>query len=80
MAISHEDTLFGTDSGKVQRTLAQKYGYKVVADFAYRANATSLTAEVQKLKAAARRVASDLLPSDAILFSRTRRSWTGTRG
>ncbi len=37
LAITHEDTLFGTDSGRVQRTLAQKYGYRIVADFPYRA-------------------------------------------
>jgi branched-chain amino acid transport system substrate-binding protein len=72
VAISNEDTLFGTDSAKVQRALAQKGGYKLVADFAYRANSTSLTAEVQKLKAANPDV---WLPtsyqSDAILFTRT---------
>lgn len=72
VAISHEDTLFGTDSGKVQRALAQKYGYKIVADFPYRANSTTLTAEVQKLKAANPDV---WLPtsyqSDAVLFVRT---------
>jgi branched-chain amino acid transport system substrate-binding protein len=72
VAISNEDTLFGTDSAKVQRVLAQKYGYKLVADFPYRANSTSLTAEVQKLKAAAPDV---WLPtsyqSDAVLFVRT---------
>jgi branched-chain amino acid transport system substrate-binding protein len=72
LAISHEDTLFGTDSGKVQRGLAQKYGYKLVADFPYRANSTSLTAEVQKLKAANPDI---WLPtsyqSDAVLFVRT---------
>jgi branched-chain amino acid transport system substrate-binding protein len=74
LAISHEDTLFGTDSGKVQRALAQKYGYRVVADFPYRANSTTLNAEVQKLKAANPDV---WLPtsyqSDAILFTRTAR-------
>ena len=72
VAITNEDTLFGTDSAKVQRALAQKYGYKLVADFAYRANSTTLTAEVQKLKAASPDV---WLPtsyqSDAILFNRT---------
>lgn len=72
VAITNEDTLFGTDSAKVQRTLAQKYGYRIVADFAYRANSTSLTAEIQKLKAASPDV---WLPtsyqSDAILFNRT---------
>jgi branched-chain amino acid transport system substrate-binding protein len=74
IAISHEDTLFGTDSGKVQRALAQKYGYRLVADFPYRAASTTLTAEVQKLKAANPDV---WLPtsyqSDAILFTRTAR-------
>jgi branched-chain amino acid transport system substrate-binding protein len=74
LAISNEDTLFGTDSAKTQRALAQKAGHKIVADFAYRANSTSLTAEVQKLKAANPDV---WLPtsyqSDAILFTRTSR-------
>ena len=72
VAISHEDTLFGTDSGKVQRALAQKYGYRIVADFAYRANSTSLTAEVQKLKAGNPDVwFPTSYQSDAILFTRT---------
>jgi branched-chain amino acid transport system substrate-binding protein len=74
VAISHEDTLFGTDSGKVQRALAQKYGYRIVADFAYRANSTSLTAEVQKLKAGNPDVwFPTSYQSDAILFTRTAR-------
>ncbi len=72
VAITNEDTLFGTDSAKVQRALASKYGYKIVADFPYRANSTTLTAEVQKLKAATPDV---WLPtsyqSDAVLFTRT---------
>jgi len=72
IAISNEDTLFGTDSAKVQRALAQKAGYKLVADFAYRANSTSLTAEVQKLKAANPDVwFPTSYQSDAILFTRT---------
>jgi branched-chain amino acid transport system substrate-binding protein len=74
IAISNEDTLFGTDSAKVQRALAQKVGFKVVADFAYRANSTSLTAEVQKLKAANPDVwFPTSYQSDAILFTRTSR-------
>jgi len=72
VAISNEDTLFGTDSAKVQRALAQKYGYRIVADFAYRANSTSLTAEVQKLKAGNPDVwFPTSYQSDAILFTRT---------
>jgi branched-chain amino acid transport system substrate-binding protein len=74
VAISNEDTLFGTDSAKVQRVLAQKAGYHLVADFAYRANSTSLTAEVQKLKAANPDVwFPTSYQSDAILFTRTAR-------
>jgi branched-chain amino acid transport system substrate-binding protein len=72
VAITHEDTLFGTDSGKVQRGLAQKYGYKIAADFPYRATATTLTAEVQKLKAANPDVwMPTSYTSDAVLFLRT---------
>jgi branched-chain amino acid transport system substrate-binding protein len=74
IAISNEDTLFGTDSAKAQRPLAQKAGYRIVADFAYRANSTSLTAEVQKLKAANPDVwFPTSYQSDAILFTRTSR-------
>jgi branched-chain amino acid transport system substrate-binding protein len=74
IAISNEDTLFGTDSAKTQRALGQKGGYKIVADFAYRANSTSLTAEVQKLKAANPDVwFPTSYQSDAILFTRTSR-------
>ena len=72
VAISNEDTLFGTDSAKAQRALAQKSGYRIVTEFAYRANSTSLTAEVQKLKAANPDVwFPTSYQSDAILFTRT---------
>jgi branched-chain amino acid transport system substrate-binding protein len=72
VAISNEDTLFGTDSAKTQRALAQKGGYRILAEFAYRANSTSLTAEVQKLKAANPDVwFPTSYQSDAILFTRT---------
>jgi branched-chain amino acid transport system substrate-binding protein len=72
LAIFAEDTIFGTDSAGVQRKLAAERGYKVVADLKYRANAPSLTAEVQQLKAAN---ADVLLPSsyttDGILLVKT---------
>jgi len=71
IGITHEDTLFGADSGRVQRELAKKYGYEVVVDLQYRARATSLQAEIQRLKAAQPDI---WLPtsyhSDAILFVR----------
>ena len=52
VALVYEDTLFGQDSGKVERELAEKAGYKIALDLQYRSRATSLTAEVQRLKAA----------------------------
>ena len=72
VAILHEDTLWGTDSGGVQKKMAADGGYTVVSDIAYRAKTTSLTSEVQRLKAANPDV---FLPSsytsDAMLFLRT---------
>jgi branched-chain amino acid transport system substrate-binding protein len=72
VGILHEDTLWGADSGKVQEVLAKEANYKVTNNIAYRAKTTSMTSEVQLLKAASPDV---LLPSsytpDALLFMRT---------
>src|SRR5271169_7074179 len=72
LALFHEDTIFGTDSGNAQLKLANDRGYKVVADIKYRANSPSLSAEVQQLKAAN---ADVLMPSsyttDSILLIKT---------
>jgi branched-chain amino acid transport system substrate-binding protein len=71
VALIYEDSIFGTDSSNVQRTLAQKAGIKVVADIKYRGNSPSLSTEAQRLKAAN---ADVLMPSsytnDAILMLR----------
>ena len=71
VALVYEDSIFGTDSSNVQRSLAQKAGIKVVADIKYRANSPSLSTEAQRLKAAN---ADVLMPSsytnDAILLLR----------
>jgi branched-chain amino acid transport system substrate-binding protein len=72
LALFHEDTIFGTDSGNAQAKLAAERGYKIVADIKYRANTPSLSAEVQQLKAAN---ADVLMPSsyttDSILLVKT---------
>lgn len=72
VALIHEDTLFGTDSGNTQKKFADERGVKVAADIKYRANSPSLTSEVQQLKAAN---ADVLMPSsyttDAILLVKT---------
>jgi branched-chain amino acid transport system substrate-binding protein len=72
IAVVYEDTLYGKDSSRIEKELAEKAGYQVVADIPYRRSATSLTSEVQKLKAANPDV---LFPtsyaSDAILLCKT---------
>jgi branched-chain amino acid transport system substrate-binding protein len=72
LGIMHEDTLFGTDSAKVQEELAKKFGYEIAVKMAYRAKTTNLDAEVGKLKAANPDV---FLPTsytnDALLFIKT---------
>src|SRR5215204_5494802 len=52
VSIFHEDTAYGTDSAKVQEKLAKDGGIKVLEKIAYKAQTTSLTSEVQRLKAA----------------------------
>ena len=74
VAITHEDTLFGDDSGKIQRELAKKFGYENVLDLKYRARSTSLVAEIQRLKAANPDVwFPTSYQTDAILFVKTAR-------
>ena len=72
VSIFHEDTAYGTDSAKVQERLAKERGLKLLDKIAYKAQTTSLTSEVQRLKAAN---ADVLLPSsytsDTFLLFRT---------
>ncbi len=72
VAVIYEDTLYGKDSSRIEKELAAKAGYKVVADIPYRRSATSMDSEVLKLKAANPDV---LFPtsytSDAILMLQT---------
>lgn len=69
VALFYEDTDFGINSAKAQKDLAGPAGITVATEVKYRSNATSLTSEVQTLKAANPDV---LLPSsyqnDAILL------------
>ena len=72
LGIIHEDTLWGADSGGTQNKMAKDKGYKVVEKISYKAKTTSLSSEVQRLKAKNPDV---LLPSsytaDAYLFLNT---------
>ena len=72
LGIIHEDTLWGSDSGSTQNTMAKQKGYNVVEKISYKASTTTLTSEVQRLKAKDPDVT---LPSqytaDAFLFLNT---------
>ena len=72
VAIIHENSVFGTDSGKLQAADAEKAGIKVAADLAYQASTPSLSVEAQRLKAAdADIVLPSSYTSDAILLMRS---------
>tara|TARA_B100001115_G_C15723217_1_gene351807 strand:- start:88 stop:849 length:762 start_codon:yes stop_codon:yes gene_type:complete len=72
LGIIHEDTLWGSDSGSTQNAMAEEKGYNVVEKISYKASTTTLTSEVQRLKAKDPDVT---LPSqytaDAFLFLNT---------
>jgi branched-chain amino acid transport system substrate-binding protein len=72
VGILHEDTLWGNDSGSTQDKMAKDQGYDVVEKISYKAKTTTLSSEVQRLKAKNPDV---LLPSsytaDAYLFLNT---------
>jgi branched-chain amino acid transport system substrate-binding protein len=72
VALLYENTEFGSNVGKQELKYAQEFGYKVVADISYTANATDVTSEVGRLI----RANPDVLMhasyiTDAILFTKT---------
>jgi len=72
VGIIHEDTLWGSDSGGTQKRMAKEQGYEVLEKISYKAKTTTLSSEIQRLKAKNPDV---LLPSsytsDALLFLNT---------
>lgn len=72
VAIVTENTLYGSDVAKFDRQFATQYGYRVVADIAYKAGAPDLSSETLKIKAADPDVVFHAAyTSDAILFVKT---------
>ncbi len=72
IAVLYENTEFGSNVGKEVVKLAQEYGYKLVENISYTANATDVTSEVGRLI----RAKPDVLMhasyiTDAILFTKT---------
>lgn len=74
VALFYEDTLFGNDTSRVQKRLAEEQKVEIVADIKYRANSPSLSSEVQLLKSKNPDIIlATSYTTDAILFVRTMR-------
>ena len=72
VALLYENTEFGSNVGKQEQKYAQEYGYKVVEDISYTANATDVTSEVGRLiKANPDVLMHASYITDAILFTKT---------
>jgi branched-chain amino acid transport system substrate-binding protein len=72
VALVYENTEFGSNVAKMQRNYAKEFGYDVVADIAYPANASDVTSEVGKIIAAKPDVVMHAAYiTDAILFTKT---------
>lgn len=71
VAIIHENSVFGTDSSRLQESMAKQAGIKVLTDISYQASTPSLSVEAQRLRAAnADVVMPSSYTSDAILLMR----------
>ena len=74
VGLTYDNTLFGADSGKIEKEIAKKSGLEVVLDLQYKEKSTSLQSEVQRLKAANPDVwMPTSYQTDSILFVRTAR-------
>ena len=72
VALLYENTEFGANVGKAAAQYAKEFGYKVVADVSYAANATDVTSEVGTLiKAKPDVLMHASYITDAILFTKT---------
>ena len=72
VGLLYENTEFGSNVGKEEQKYAQEFGYKVVADISYAANATDVTSEVGRLiKANPDVLMHASYITDAILFTKT---------
>ena len=71
VALIYENTEFGANVAKMQKQYAQEFGYQVVADIAYPANASDVTSEVGKIMSAKPDVVMHAAYiTDAILFTK----------
>jgi len=72
VALLYENTEFGSNVAKMQRSYAKEFGYDIVADIAYAANSSDVTSEVGKIISAKPDVVMHAAYiTDAILFTKT---------
>src|SRR5512137_890093 len=72
VALIYENTEFGANVAKMQKQYAQEFGYQVVSDIAYPANASDVTSELGKIMSAKPDVIMHAAYiTDAILFTKT---------
>jgi branched-chain amino acid transport system substrate-binding protein len=72
VALLYENTEFGTNVAKMQRSYAKEFGCDIVADIAYAANSSDVTSEVGKIISAKPDVVMHAAYiTDAILFTKT---------
>ena len=72
VAVLYENTEFGSNVAKMQRSYAKEFGYDIVADIAYAANSSDVTSEVGKIISAKPDVVMHAAYiTDAILFTKT---------
>ena len=72
VGLLYENTEFGSNVGKAEQQYAKEFGYKVVADISYAANATDVTSEVGSLiKSKPDVLMHASYITDAILFTKT---------
>ena len=72
VALIYENTEFGANVAKMQKQYAKEFGYEVVSDIAYPANASDVTSEVGKIISAKPDVVMHAAYiTDAILFTKT---------
>ena len=71
IGLLYENTEFGSNVGKAEKKYAQEFGYQVVADVSYPANATDVTSEVGTLvKSKPDVIMHASYITDAILFTK----------
>ncbi len=72
IALVNENTLWGTETNKLEERLGKEFGYNIVEKIIYPAKSTQLTSEVQRLKASgADLIMQSSYLGDAILSMKT---------